>query len=99
MKYEQKSFSVGGSSKAYRDNWDRVFGKKPEAEDAAAFEAAVAGICRGGNLAKYGLIECRCAKCEADKSPSGICPSCKTTYSDEVVCSCGLMDRKAADDV
>ena len=29
MKYSQKSFTVAaGASKAYRDNWDEVFGKK-----------------------------------------------------------------------
>lgn len=35
MKYLGDSFSVHpGDSKAYRDNFDKVFGKKPDKEDA-----------------------------------------------------------------
>ena len=30
MKYQQKSFSVPYLSKNYRDNWEKVFGKKVE---------------------------------------------------------------------
>jgi len=38
-KYLDPSFSSGGNSKKYRDNWDSVFGKKednaPESKDQA----------------------------------------------------------------
>ena len=32
-KYEQKSFNSPANSKAYVDNWDRIFGKKCEHEE------------------------------------------------------------------
>jgi len=38
-KFEAPSFSVGvGDSKNYRDNWERIFGKKPEKPDPWAGE-------------------------------------------------------------
>ena len=39
--FQNKSFTVGGSSKAYRDNLDRVFGKKEEAPEGVPDAIAV----------------------------------------------------------
>lgn len=44
MKYLGGSFQVGGYSKAYADNYDRIFGKKKRAKraPAASVEADIA---------------------------------------------------------
>lgn len=38
-KFEQPSFSSPPNNKKYRDNWDRIFGKKSCADDAAEVES------------------------------------------------------------
>ena len=38
-KFEQPSFSSPPNNKKYRDNWDRIFGKKSCAEDEAEVES------------------------------------------------------------
>lgn len=46
MRYTNKSFSVGGAnSDAYRENWDRIFGKS--ASNKPEVEAQIAAAQRG----------------------------------------------------
>lgn len=65
MKYLNKSFSVGTeNSAAYRDNYDRIFGKKAKPEKQPAFERChECGSWEAQCSAPGPVPGCACARC------------------------------------
>lgn len=58
MQYLNPTFTVGGkSSKEYRDNWDRIFGKKDEPAPCSC------GHSESNHVEKPGLSSFVCDQC------------------------------------
>lgn len=68
-RFLQPKFSVGGSSSdAYRDNWERIFGKKENTPEGPPACAAPAATCRRCDAAIP--ADCTvCASCADEVGP------------------------------